>query len=143
MQGAGSVLVKEKDVPRHRGFEIQLFDRTDGNWQIKLVLSSYSFMNNGSQGIPDGSSDCANCNGPQCNSCNKSMKFTPAHDPNVCGYSMEVNGAWQEGAYTRVHRDYDVIQAMRRWQGLPQVSDPAALGLPSGCHSNRAEMAME
>jgi len=54
MQDFGSVLIKDKDVNRHRGFEQQLFDRTDGNWQIKLVLSSYSFMNNGAAGIPDG-----------------------------------------------------------------------------------------
>jgi len=63
MGDKGSVLIKEKDVNKHREFEKLLFTRTDGNWQIKLVLSSYSFMNNGAQGIPDGKSDCSKCVG--------------------------------------------------------------------------------
>lgn len=115
MQDKGSVLVREKNVPKHRGFEEQLFQRTDGDWQIRLVLSSYSFMNNGAMGIPDGRSDCDKCVGPNCDGCNKSMKYSKAHDPNVCGYTCEVNGQWIEGVYTRVHRDYDIIQAMRDW----------------------------
>jgi len=115
MQDKGSVLVIEKNVPKHRGFELQLFDRTDGDWQIKLLLSSYSFMNNGAQGVPDGKSDCNNCVGDQCNSCSKSMAYSKAHDPNVCGYTCEVDGQWQEGVFTRTHRDYDIIQAMRNW----------------------------
>ncbi len=52
MGDQGSVLVREKDVPKHRGFEVELFTRTDGDWQIKLVLSSYTFMNNGAMGFP-------------------------------------------------------------------------------------------
>jgi len=136
MGDKGSVLVKDKNVPLHRGFEVQLFTRTDGNWQIKLVLSSYTFMNDGAMGIPDGRSDCTKCVGAQCNSCSKSMPFSKAHDPDVCGYTCEVNGQWQEGVYTRVHRDYAIIQAMRDWQGLPKVTDPTALGLPSHCGGN-------
>ena len=119
MQDKGSVLVREKDIPKHRGFEKQLFDRTDGNWQIKLVLSSYSFMDNGAMGIPDGKSDCAMCTGKHCTDCNKSMPKSEAYDPNVCGYTCEVDGQWKEGVFTRVHRDYDIIQSMRNWQGLP------------------------
>ncbi|KAF0978818.1 hypothetical protein FDP41_001888 [Naegleria fowleri] len=43
MGNAGSVLVLQKNVPQHRYFEEFLFSRTDGNWQIRLVLSSYTF----------------------------------------------------------------------------------------------------
>jgi alpha-amylase len=32
MQDKGSVLIKEKDVNKHRNFEKLLFDRTDGDW---------------------------------------------------------------------------------------------------------------
>lgn len=32
MGDKGSVLVKEKNVDKHRDFEVQLFQRTDGNW---------------------------------------------------------------------------------------------------------------
>jgi len=115
MGDKGSVLIKEKDVPKHRGFELELFNRTDADWVIKLVLSSYTFMNDGAAGIPDGKSDCSNCVGDQCGSCSKSMAYSKAFDPDVCGYTCEVDGQWQEGVFTRVHRDYDIIQAMRNW----------------------------
>lgn len=94
MGDKGSVLVTEKNVEKHRGFEEQLFNRTDGDWQIKLVLSSYTFMNDGAMGIPDGKSDCDACVGDQCESCNKSMPYSKAHDPDACGYTCEVNGQW-------------------------------------------------
>lgn len=90
-------------------------------------------MNNGAAGLPDGQSDCANCKGSHCSDCNKSMKYSKAHDPNACGYTCEVNGQWQEGVYTRVHRDLDIIQAMRNWQGLEYKANPEDLGLPSSC----------
>lgn len=92
MGDKGSVLVIQKDVQAHRNFEKQLFSRTDGNWVIKLVLSSYSFMNNGAMGPPDGLSDCDNCRGDHCADCSKSMKFSKAHDSDVCGYTCDVNG---------------------------------------------------
>ena len=44
MGDTGSILVKEKNVDKHRNFEVQMFTRTDANWQIKLVLSSYTFI---------------------------------------------------------------------------------------------------
>lgn len=138
MQDKGSVLVREKDVSKHRGFEEQLFQRTDGDWAIKLVLSSYTFMDDGAMGIPDGKSDCSACKGDQCSSCTLSMAYSKAFDADACGYTCEVDGQWQQGVYTRVHRDYDIIQAMRDWQGLPKVTDAGDLGLPSNCGSSKA-----
>lgn len=105
MGDKGSVLIKEKNVNKHRNFEVQLFNRTDGDWRIKLVLSSYTFMNNGAQGIPDGKSDCSKCRGSQCKSCNKSVPYSKAFKADSCGYDCVVNGKWQQGVYTRVHRD--------------------------------------
>lgn len=139
MGDKGSVLVIQKDVPRHRGFEVQLFNRTDGNWQIKTVLSSYTFMNNGAAGIPDGKSDCSKCVGAMCGGCTKSMPYSKAFDANACGYTCLVNGQWKEGVYTRVHRDFDIINAMRAWQGLPHANSPSDVGLPSNCYSNGVE----
>lgn len=143
MQDKGSVLIKDKNVQKHRGFEELLFNRTDADWQIKLVLSSYSFTNNGAQGFPDGMSDCSKCVGAHCADCKKSMPYAKAHDPNVCGYTCEVNGQWQEGAYTRVHRDLSIIQAMRGWQGLPYKGNPEDLGLPSFCTANTNEQFLQ
>ena len=143
MGDKGSVLVIQKDVPKHRGFEVQMFSRTDADWQIKLVLSSYTFMNNGAMGIPDGKSDCAMCVGAQCTSCSKSMKYSKAFVADACGYTCLVNGSWQEGVYTRVHRDFSIINAMRAWQGLGTVSSPSAVGLPSNCSSNEIEQFLQ
>jgi len=120
-----------------------LFSRTDADWQIRLVLSSYTFMNNGAMGIPDGKSDCTACIGAQCNSCSKSMKYSKAFVADACGYTCVVNGQWQEGVYTRVHRDYSIINAMRAWQGLPAASSPASVGLPSNCSSNEIEQFLQ
>ncbi|CAI2361994.1 unnamed protein product [Moneuplotes crassus] len=136
MGDKGSVLIKDKDVNLHRQFEVQLFTRTDANWKIKLVLSSYTFMNNGAAGFPDGLSDCDRCKGDQCDSCSKSMKFSKAYDADACGYTCEVDGQWQEGVFTRVHRDADIINAMRQWQGLSQANSMSEIGLPENCHSS-------
>jgi hypothetical protein len=54
MGDKGSILIKERNVERHRMFEQQLFDRTDGDWSIRIVLSGYTFMENGAQGTLGG-----------------------------------------------------------------------------------------
>jgi alpha-amylase len=139
MQDFGSVLIKDKDVQKHRGFEVQLFTRTEANWKIKLVLSSYSFMNNGAAGFPDGRSDCDTCKGDHCQDCSKSMKYSKAYDADACGYTCEVDGQWMEGVYTRVHRDADIINAMRQWQGLSQANSMEEIGLPQKCSSTLSQ----
>jgi len=139
MGDKGSVFIKDKNVDMHRNFEKQLFERTDGNWQIKTLLSSYSFMNDGAAGFPDGQSDCDNCKGDQCNSCSKSMKYSKAFDDSSCGYDTGDSGNWKEGVFTRVHRDQDIINSMRGWMGLSQETDPTMLGLGAHCAKADAE----
>ncbi len=124
MQDTGSVYVKEKNIEKHRNFNVQLFTRTDHDWKIKLLLSSYSFMNNGASGPPDGSSDCTNCTGEMCKAqCNKSVPYQKAYNPSSTGYDTGDSGNWKEGSYTRVHRDRAIINAMRGWMGLDILSD--------------------
>lgn len=125
MQDKGSVFVKDKDIPRHRSFEVQLFSRTDANWNIKLVLSSYLFMNNGAAGFPDGHSDCSLFTGSQPVSGCLGVPKDTAYVAGACGYQLV------PGKYTRVHRDVAIINAMRAWVGLPATT-AAALGIP-GC----------
>ena len=56
-----------------------MFTRTDVEWKIKLVLSSYSFMKDGASGFPDGKSDCSACVGEHCKTyCSKSMPYQKA-----------------------------------------------------------------
>lgn len=62
----GSVLVKDRDVNLHRGFETKLFNNPNGaqdnnkDFPLRAILSSYYFDNadNKVHGIPDGKSDC-------------------------------------------------------------------------------------
>ncbi|KAG5651352.1 hypothetical protein H0H81_008991 [Sphagnurus paluster] len=129
MQDFGSVLIKDKDVARHRSFEVKLFTQTAFAASIRNILSSYSFRSNGAAGFPDGYSDCARFKGT--GTC-VSMPKATAYDANACGYSVIQNGAWTEGVYTRVHRDMSIVNAMRSWMGLGSISASQA-GLPSGC----------
>ena len=133
MADKGSVLVIERNVEKHRNFEKLLFERTDADWQIKLVLSSYSFMENGARGYPDGFSDCSKYLGPPSETC-RSVPYSPAFEKDSCGYSMIQGGKWTQGKYTRVHRDKEIILSMRKWMGLSTLDvSNADLGLPEQC----------
>ena len=135
MGDKGSVLIKDKNVSLHRGFETQLFSRTDGDWKIKLVFSADTIINKGAAGVPDGNSDLSTCVGDQCDSCSLSMAYPKAFDASSCSYDCEVDVQWEEAAYTRVHRNMDIIKALRAWQGLSVANGPEELGLPSNCSS--------
>ena len=125
MGDKGSVLIIEKNVAKHRNFEVKLFRRTDADWHIKLILSSYMFMRHGGNGFPDGHSDCRLYTGSldprQCLGVPKDQAYVER----ACGYTMK------EGGYTRVHRDLTIINAMRRWVGL-RATTAEALGI-EGC----------
>ncbi|KAH7109641.1 glycoside hydrolase superfamily [Dendryphion nanum] len=128
MQDKGSVLVKDKDVAKHRGFEVQLFSRTDADWSVKLVLSSYLFAEGGGNGFPDGLSDCSLYTGTQARSGCAGIARDEAFVENACGYN---GGTLVAGKYTRVHRDMAIVNAMRAWVGLGTTT-ASALGI-SGC----------
>ncbi|TFK22386.1 alpha amylase [Coprinopsis marcescibilis] len=125
MGSAGSVLVKEKDVGRHRGHVVNLFARRDNDWHIKLLLSSYMFASNGGNGYPDGLSDCSRHYVGNQNGC-VGIGYDQAYVPNACAYTMV------PGKYTRPHRDLNIINAMRGWVGLGSTN-AEALGIP-GCN---------
>ena len=129
MADKGSVLIKDKDVNKHRGFEVQLFTRTDADWKIKVVLSSYTFFDNGAAGFPDGLSDCAGADPSQGQKCTASMPYEKAFRQGSCGYTVE---GFAGGKYTRVHRDLSIVNAMRRWVGLGAVS-ASDLGMSASC----------
>ena len=129
MGDKGSIYIKERNADRHRGFTKDMFYRTDANWKIKLVLSSYSFMDNGGAGFPDGKSDCSRCTGEQCkNNCHKSVPYQKAYNPSSTGYDAGSSWNWKQGTYTRVHRDREIVNAMRSWMGLSQLSEDQLYG---------------
>jgi len=120
LQDRGSVLVKDKDINKHRSFEIKLFSNpyevkdNDNDYPIRAVLSSYYFPDNDARGIPDGLSDCSTCK-ITCNGC-RTVPYRKAYDPNSQGYDVP-----QVNEYTRVHRDKQIVNAMRNWMKLPSL----------------------
>ena len=129
MQDKGSVYIRERNVEKHRNFNVQMFTRTEAEWKMKLLLSSYSFMENGGAGFPDGKSECSACTGEQCKkNCKKSVPYQKAYDPNSTGYDTGDKSNWKEGSYTRVHRDKDIINAMRSWMGLEELDEEQLYG---------------
>lgn len=130
MQGKGVVLVIQKDVEGHRNFNLELFNRRDNDWHLRVVLSSYTFpsTSSGDWGFPDGKSDCSRYTGEAGVTC-YSVPYSPAYQE-VCGYSVE---GFVGAKYTRTHRDRRVILAMRSWIGLPTDVSNEEIGLPASC----------
>ncbi|KAI5805479.1 glycoside hydrolase superfamily [Peziza echinospora] len=134
MGSHGSVLAKDKNVERHRRFEKLLFSRSDAQWDVKLVLSGYLFMENGASGFPDGWSDCGRWyTGEQDRRGCLSVPLDRAYVEGACGYGGREG--LREGRYTRVHRDLEIVNAMRRWIGLGGVGE-RELGI-EGCGKGR------
>ncbi|GAB9477290.1 putative alpha amylase, partial [Globisporangium polare] len=130
MGDKGSILIKAKDVNAHRGFEVQLFTRTDADWKIRVVLSSYTWFTNGAAGFPDGLSDCTNGFDASAGQvCDKSVPYEKAFRAGSCGYTVE---GFAGGKYTRVHRDLSIVNAMRSWIGLGSVT-AAQVGITGSC----------
>jgi alpha-amylase len=119
MQSFGCVLIKGCAENDHRNFEIELFTKPPGSrdnandYPIRTVLSSFYWGEGTVQGMPDGKSDCSLCT-VHCETC-QTMPYKKAHDPTSKGYDK---GA---GQYTRVHRDNEIVNAMRSWMGLGAI----------------------
>jgi len=124
MGGAGCVLtVNCPDAASHRAFEVELFSNppgssdNDNDYPIRMVLSSYWFdIGASAYGIPDGWSDCSLCQ-TNCDTCSSSMGYSPAHVAGAPGYTPKA-----VGQYTRVHRDTAIINAMRAWVHLSNLT---------------------
>ena len=114
MGNLGCVLVTGCSQEEHRAFEVKLFDapsgasNNDDDFPIRLILSSFYWLNGGVPGIPDGKSECSRCR-EACDGC-VSVPFVRAFNATSTGY----DGV----GYTRVHRDASIVAAMRRWMKL-------------------------
>jgi alpha-amylase len=115
MGDEGCVLIKGCSKADHKAFEIKLFNAPNGasdnsnDFPIRVILSSFYWAgaNQQLQGIPDGKSDCSLCT-TNCQGC-QSVNYTQAFDTSSTGY---------DATYTRVHRDPDIVSAMRAWIGF-------------------------
>ena len=103
-----------------------MFDKTYES-QIRKVFSSYSLPDSGGNGFPDGKSDCNNLttcvkeNSGSCN-CEKSVPYQKAFKRDSEGYDAGDKNSWIPNRYTRVHRRREIVNGMRQWMGLPELS---------------------
>eukprot|EP00927_Polykrikos_kofoidii_P070125 TRINITY_DN659_c0_g1_i7.p1 TRINITY_DN659_c0_g1~~TRINITY_DN659_c0_g1_i7.p1 ORF type:complete len:699 (+),score=104.29 TRINITY_DN659_c0_g1_i7:71-2167(+) len=120
MADTGCVLIKDCEESAHRAFEVKLFSNPSGatdnknDFPIRLVLSSFRWGTGTVQGIPDGKSDCSLCT-INCDGC-QGMAYEQAYDSSSTGYDKG------DGKYTRPHRDQAIVNAMRGWMGLGEIS---------------------
>ena len=116
---ASDIYMRDKNLLEHKRKYVQLLKDNSKNWKIKLVYSAYSIMNNEAVGFPDGKSDCNKCINEECKkSCTKSVPYKKAYRPLSTGYDSGDATNWKEGTYTRVHRNFEIVNAMREWMGL-------------------------
>ena len=125
-----NIYIKSKNIESHKNaLNTMLTNKIINgneynNIKIKTIFSSYSFMDNGASGIPDGRSDCKNCTTNACkNKCKKSVPYQKAYNMNSKGYDTGDNTNWKEGSYTRVHRDKSIVNSMRNFMGLKSLTE--------------------
>ena len=108
--------LKYKNLEDNKNKNIEMLNDMNANWTIKIIFSSYSLMNSGGKGFPDGKSDCKKCKNELCKKeCTKSVPYQKAYNPLSIGYDSGDENNWKEGTYTRIHRNIDIVNAMREW----------------------------
>ena len=101
-------LINNINITSHINDYVNMLKDNKYDYQIKIVFSSYKMIN-GAQGIPDGYSDCSTT----IEGCNKSVPYVKAYEPLSKGYDNV-----SDGNYTRIHRNIDIVNAMRFWMGF-------------------------
>ena len=113
------IYITQHNLEGHKNEYSEFLKDNSTNSKIKLYFSSYSNMNNGGIGFPDGKSDCQKCINEECKStCTKSVPYQKAYNPLSVGYDAGDGEDWKEGTYTRVHRNIDIVNSMREWMKL-------------------------
>jgi alpha-amylase len=83
------------------------------NYAIRFVFTSYSVAD--INGVPDGKSERSFCSSQSCFENTVDLPFKRAFNPHSRGYDCGNADNWIIGEYTRIHRDIDIINAMRKW----------------------------
>ena len=121
-----NIYIKTKDKQAHKKILIDdMFLKPRYDYSIRFVFSSFSV---GEQaGIPDGKSEKSFCSTDSCRQETIDVPFKRAFNPHSVGYDCgDGEENWKEPEYSRVHRDLDVVNAMREWTFTLPDSDPPA-----------------
>ena len=108
-----------KDVNTHKDKYITMFNNIIINNKIRIVFSSYSLTDKGT-GFPDGFSDCSRS---ETSDCSFTVKYTKAYDPLSIGYDTGTSDNFKKGNYSRIHRDLTIVNSMRKWMNLKELSE--------------------
>ena len=120
---SGWIYIRDHDITAHKNFIRNMLSTATNNIKVRTIFSSYSFTNEGGSGIPDGKSDCNNCTSNACKTnCLKSMLYQKAYNIDSRGYDTGDSSNWKEGSYTRIHRDIDTVNEVRKFMGLEALN---------------------
>ena len=110
-----NIYIKHKNKNEHKNILINnLFLKPRFNWAIRFVFTSFSI--DSVNGIPDGKSEKSFCESDSCRLYTVDLPFKRAFNPYSKGYDCgDGENNWIIGEYSRIHRDIDVINAMREW----------------------------
>ena len=111
-----NINIKLANMDSHKTSYVEMLAKNDYNIKIKIIFSSYSLTNHGA-GFPDGKSDCTGID-----NCLYPVKYTKAYDPLSIGYDTGTNPI-KEGNYSRIHRNLEIVNSMRKWLGLNELND--------------------
>jgi len=112
-----NINIKLGNINSHKNSYAEMLDKNDNNIKIKIIFSSYSLTSKGA-GFPDGKSDCTSIG------CDYPVKYSKAYDPLSIGYDTGMaSNNFKEGNYSRIHRNLEIVNAMRKWLGLNELND--------------------
>ena len=111
-----NIYIRNKNIQEHKNILINdMFLHPRFNYAIRFVFTSYS-INYGSFGVPDGKSEISFCSSESCKESTVDLPYRRAFNPNSTGYDCgDGEDNWIIGEYSRIHRDIDIVNAMREW----------------------------
>ena len=110
-----NIYIKHKNIEEHKKILINdMFLHPRFNYSIRFVFTSYS-VEGELTGIPDGKSEKSFCSSESCRLYTEDIPFKRAFNPHSRGYDCGNEDNWIIGEYSRIHRDIDIINAMREW----------------------------
>ena len=109
-----NIYIKTKNKEEHKNILINnMLLHPSFNHTIKFIFTSYSI--DSVKGIPDGKSEKSFCSTEDCRTSTTDLPFKRAFNPHSTGYDCGDSDNWVFGEYSRIHRDIDIVNAMREW----------------------------
>ena len=109
-----NIYIRTKNKVEHKNILINdLFLHPKFNYGLRLIFTSFSIES--VNGIPDGKSEKSFCASEACLQYTTDLPFKRAFYPYSTGYDCGDENNWIIGEYSRIHRDIDIVNAMREW----------------------------